>query len=123
MTSQHSGSMFEGMTKTVAIPIASPNRESSPISFQFMVSPLPFLPRRTCFYFVSIALVRRLEESAAHSKSRLVIFSQSTRGLDPPRLGDTPCRQDARLRGTKLAAGSEYKDAATIPRAGWSVFC
>jgi hypothetical protein len=36
MTSQNAGSMFEGMTYTVAMPIASPKRDSWKIIFQFM---------------------------------------------------------------------------------------
>jgi hypothetical protein len=40
MPSQQKGSTFEGITKTVAIPIASPNSESAKQSFQLISSHL-----------------------------------------------------------------------------------
>src|ERR1700685_2015023 len=39
ITSQNSGSMFDGITKTVAMPMARPKSESKKIIFQFMSLP------------------------------------------------------------------------------------
>jgi hypothetical protein len=36
IASQNKGSKFDGITKTVAIPIAKPNMDNWSISFQFM---------------------------------------------------------------------------------------
>src|SRR5579859_4499069 len=42
MTSQKSGSIFDGMTKTVAMAIANPKRESAKTSFQFTAGPVTY---------------------------------------------------------------------------------
>src|SRR5229473_572967 len=52
MTIQNAGSMFDGMKKTVAIPIANPKRESCRINFQFTSGTLSSTLRSSLDFFL-----------------------------------------------------------------------
>src|ERR671923_1458524 len=113
ITNQKSGSTFDGITKTVAMPIASPNKESSPINFHFMVSPLKFLPRRTCFYSLNITSNAQRSYHSYRSARELSLL--------PP--GGTAFRQDVALRGTTRVVVEGCKGAPRTPRGSSFAFC